>query len=83
MLVNSNGYNYIEPVKVNSIDSTAAGDVFAGALSFSLSKGDDIIKALRFANYAGALSTTKHGAQPGAPTYNELINFIKGKGLDL
>lgn len=83
VLVNSSGYNYIEPVKVNSIDSTAAGDVFAGALSFSLSKGNDIIKALKFANYAGALSTTKHGAQPGAPTYSELMNFIKEKALTL
>lgn len=83
VLVTGEGYNYIEPVEVDSIDSTAAGDVFAGALAFSLARGDDMIKALRFANYAGALSTTRHGAQPGAPTYEELMNFIKERGLVL
>ncbi len=81
--VSSNEWRYIESVKVDSVDSTAAGDVFAGALSFSLARGDDMLKALQFANYAGALSTTKYGAQPGAPTYEELMNFMREKGLSL
>ncbi len=83
VLVSEDSWEYIEPVKVESIDSTAAGDVFAGALSFSLARGDELLKALRFASYAGALSTTRYGAQPGAPTYQELMNFIKERGLTL
>ncbi len=83
VLVAKDSWKYIEPVKVDSVDSTAAGDVFAGALAFSLARGDEIEKALRFANYAGALSTTKYGAQPGAPTYEELQNFIRERRLSL
>ncbi len=83
VLVEKNRWEYIEPVKVNAVDSTAAGDVFAGALSFSLARGDDILKAMRFANYAGALSTTRYGAQPGAPTYDELVRFMEDRGLSL
>ncbi len=83
VFVSRDSWKYIESVKVNAVDSTAAGDVFAGALSFSLARGDDMLKALQFANYAGALSTTKYGAQPGAPTYDELMKFIKERGLPL
>ncbi len=83
VLVSKDGWEYIEPVKVESVDSTAAGDVFAGALSFSLARDGELIKALRFASYAGALSTTRYGAQPGAPTYQELMDFIKERDLSL
>ena len=83
VLVEKDNWKYIEPVKVDAVDSTAAGDVFAGALAFSLAKEDDMIKAVRFANYAGALSTTRYGAQPGAPTYDELMRFIEDRGLSL
>ena len=83
VLVTKELWIHIKPVKVNSVDSTAAGDVFAGALAFSLAQGNEIEKALKFANYAGALSTTRYGAQPGAPTYEELQAFIRERGLSL
>jgi ribokinase len=65
--------------KVNVVDTTAAGDAFMGALACGLSEGVPIQKALRFANGAGALATTKLGAQPSLPFRKELETFLSKK----
>ncbi|MGQ9696188.1 MAG: ribokinase [Thermodesulfobacteriota bacterium] len=63
--------------KVKAVDTTAAGDAFVGGFATVLSRGRPIIEALKFANAAGALATTKLGAQPSLPTQKELENFIR------
>jgi ribokinase len=63
--------------KAKAIDTTAAGDVFNGALAVALAEGSPLIAAVRFANAAGALSVTRIGAQPSAPTRPEIENLLK------
>jgi ribokinase len=58
--------------KVKSVDSTSAGDAFMGGLACGLSEDMPIDAALRFASGAGALATTKLGAQPSLPTRAEV-----------
>lgn len=60
------------PPKVNAIDTVGAGDSFVAALVVSLVEGRAPDEALRRACAAGALATTKHGAQPALPTREEL-----------
>jgi ribokinase len=62
---------------VDAIDSTAAGDVFNGALAVALAEGLELPAALRFANAAAALSTTRLGAQSSVPTRSEVDAFLK------
>ena len=62
---------------VTAVDSTAAGDVFNGVLAVSLAEGLPIPDAVRLANAAAALSVTKLGAQPSAPTRREIEVFMK------
>jgi ribokinase len=67
---------WVEAFRVNVIDTTAAGDAFLGALATSLSENRPIQEALRFANGAGALATTKLGAQPTLPFRKDLDRFL-------
>lgn len=68
---------YSPGFRVKAIDATAAGDVFNGALAVALAEGEPIVEALRFANAAAALSTTKAGAQSSVPRRSEVDSFLK------
>jgi ribokinase len=74
---NRNEELWMEAFRVNVIDTTAAGDAFLGALATSLSEDRPIQETLKFANGAGALATTKLGAQPSLPSRKELETFLK------
>ena len=63
--------------KVKAVDTTAAGDVFNGALAVALSEGRSLLEAARFASAAGAISVTRLGAQPSAPTRKEIEKLLK------
>jgi len=62
----------IPVVPVKAVDTTAAGDVFNGALAVALAEGKDIEEAVGFANKAASISVTRLGAQASAPYRNEL-----------
>lgn len=61
---------------VDVVDTTAAGDAFAGALAVALAEGKDMGEAITFANGAGALSVTVFGAQPSMPTREAVEAFL-------
>jgi ribokinase len=60
------------PPRVQVVDTTAAGDCFAGAFTVALSEGQQPARALRFAICASALKVTKFGAQSGLPMRSEV-----------
>lgn len=62
---------------VEVIDTTAAGDVFNGALCVALSERKDIVSALKFATVASSISVTHMGAQPSIPTRSEVNALMK------
>ena len=65
--------------KVNAVDTTAAGDTFCGAFAVALVDGKSLKESLRFASAAAAISVTRIGAQPSAPTREEIDEFLKKK----
>jgi ribokinase len=63
---------------VDSVDTTAAGDVFCGSLAIALTEGRKMPDALRFAAAASAISVTRLGAQPSIPHREEIDMFLEG-----
>lgn len=59
-------------IRVKTIDSTGAGDIFHGAFVYGIAKGFDFEKTLKFANVAGALSVTRVGGYKSIPTLQEM-----------
>lgn len=58
--------------KVKALDTTAAGDVFNGALAVALSEGKSLVRAVEFACDAAAISVTRLGAQSSIPYRDEV-----------
>jgi ribokinase len=56
-----------KPPRVTPVDTTGAGDTFAAALTIALLEDASPKDALEFACAAGALATTKAGAQASMP----------------
>lgn len=65
----------IPAYKVEAVDTTAAGDIFNGAVTLALSEGRTLPEAVRFACKAAAISVTRSGAQSSAPYRNEVDIF--------
>jgi ribokinase len=75
LLLDNQRFEWVPAPEVTAVDSTAAGDVFCGALTVALSEGKSIKKAVEFACAAAALSVTRMGAQTSAPSRSEVDKF--------
>lgn len=65
-----------EPIDVEAVDPTAAGDSFNAGFAYGLSLGLSEAGCARLANGVAGLAVTKLGAQSGMPTLEELKGFI-------
>jgi ribokinase len=65
----------IDAFPVKAVDTTAAGDVFNGALCGALLEGQTLSEAVRFACKAASISVTRNGAWDSAPYRNEITLF--------
>ena len=75
ILKNDTAHLHIPGIKVDVVDTTAAGDTFVGGLVAALIDRQSIKEAMLFAVAASALTVTKHGAQPSIPTKQEALAF--------
>ncbi len=75
LLMNRDMVIHIPGYKVDALDTTAAGDVFNGALAVALSEKKSLQEAVIFASQAAAISVTRFGAQVSAPYIDEINGF--------
>ena len=64
------------PPRVKAVDGTAAGDAFTACLVVSHLEGRGWDEALRRACAAGAVTASRHGAQPSLPTAAEVDEIL-------
>jgi ribokinase len=76
-LVSREGELHIPAFPVDPVDTTAAGDAFNGALAVAIARGKGMEDAVRFACAAGALATTRLGAQPSLPNLAEVEDLLR------
>ena len=60
---------------VKAVDTTGAGDTFAGYFAAGLDAGDSVPTALEFAGRAAALKVTRHGTADAIPSREEVLSF--------
>lgn len=70
---------FIPAIKVEVVDTTAAGDTFVGAFAVGIAKGLDLIAASTEAQYTAALAVTKLGAQTSIPLRSEVEQFMRSR----
>jgi ribokinase len=80
-LADRNQSKHFPTLKVEALDTTAAGDTFNGALATALAEGKPLEKAISFANCAAALSVTRLGAQASVPSGREVEEVFAASGL--
>ena len=66
-------------LKMQAVDTTAAGDLFHGAFVYALAKGYSLEQTLQIATITGALSVTKIGGRYSVPELEEVMNYGKSK----
>jgi len=78
LFVGEDGKIILTPAfKVDSIDSTAAGDIFNAAFAVKYGLSKNIEESLVYASAASAISVTRKGAQSSIPTDQEVIELIR------
>ncbi|HRN57236.1 MAG TPA: ribokinase [Agriterribacter sp.] len=63
---------HIPSIKVQAMDTTAAGDIFTAAVAVALAEDQPMEAAVRFATKAAAIAVSKQGAQASAPYRREM-----------
>ena len=68
----------VPPIRVEVVNGIGAGDGFGGALCHGLLAGWRLDRAIRFANAAGAIVTTRLECSSAMPTTEEVESFLRG-----
>ena len=71
----------IPAYKVETVDTTAAGDSFTAALAIMLSEKKNIIEAAEFANLVSSIVVTRKGAQSSIPTLQEVMEYQRTREM--
>ncbi len=76
LVVDGRGQEHIPAFTVPVVDTTAAGDAFAGAFAVALCESRSVLDAARWGNAAGALTVMQAGAQPSLPYRDDFLTFL-------
>jgi len=80
VLVSADGVIHQRAIPVEVVDTTAAGDAFAGGFAARLAEGAGLPDALEWAVAAGSLAVTALGAAPSIPRRADVARALSGGG---
>ena len=70
----NNEFYFIPSIKVDSVDTNGAGDIYHGAFVYFLSMDYDLLRVLRLSNITGGLSTRVLGTRKAVPDISEVLS---------
>lgn len=73
----SEGLEHVPAWQVETVDGTAAGDAYVGAVAAALARGEPLLSAVHTATAAAAIAVRRLGAQPSLPTGKEVAEFLE------
>ncbi len=76
-IFSSEGDLRVPAFEVDEVDPTGAGDSFSAAITVALLEEMPLAEAGRFANAVGALAVTCKGPMEGAPTRQQVTEFLR------
>jgi ribokinase len=79
IVVRDGEIEHVPAPSVEAVDTTGAGDTFAGALAAELSAGKSLLESVRTAVEAASLSVTIPGAREGMPTRADVERRLRGE----
>ena len=74
------GFRHVPAFPANAVDTTAAGDIFHGALVFAIGAKMAFEESLRFAAMAASLSVQVAGGRPSIPTLDCVKEALRNAG---
>ena len=76
-LITESKVEHFPSFPVEPVDTTAAGDAFVGSFAVAFAEAKSLAEAVRCGNAAGALASTKAGAQPSMPGRDDLDKILQ------
>ncbi|MBL6455277.1 bifunctional hydroxymethylpyrimidine kinase/phosphomethylpyrimidine kinase [Belnapia sp. T6] len=76
VVTDQEGSTHVPPMPVEAVDSTGAGDAFAGALAVALMERRPVVEAVCLAVAASSLAVTAYGSQPAYPTRDRVTALL-------
>ncbi len=70
----------IDPLEVDVVDTTGAGDAFAGGLGVALLDGLEIVEAARYAVATSHVAVTAYGSQEAYPGRDDVDRILERLG---
>ena len=68
-------YKIIPSIKVVAKDSTGAGDIFHGAITYFLGIGYDLETSIKYSSITSAISVTRIGSRYSIPDLEEVLHY--------
>ena len=82
-VLEGDAFTRVEPVRVEAVDASGAGDGFMAATVARLIAGDALVDACRWASAYAALSVTRRDCLPGYATPAEVEDFARARGITI
>ena len=81
LIASADGVVHIPAWPVKTVDATAAGDAFVGALAAGLAGGGPLLDSARYATAAAAITVERFGAQTSLPSREDVDKFLQDPSL--